>query len=71
MSPTHDQQYLADGITEDLITGLAKFPELLVMARTASLLYKDKPTDTRQVGKDLSVHYVVDGSIQRSTMTCA
>ena len=66
MSSTHDQQYLADGITEELITGLAKIPELLVMARTASFAYKDKPTDIRQVRKDLGVHYIVDGSIQRS-----
>ncbi len=66
ISPTHDQQYLADGITEDLITSLAKIPELLVMARTASFAYKGKPSDTRQVKRDLNVHYVVDGSIQRS-----
>jgi TolB-like protein/Tfp pilus assembly protein PilF len=66
ISPTHDQQYLADGITEDLITNLAKIPELLVMARTASFAYKGKPADTRQVRRDLNVHYVVDGSIQRS-----
>lgn len=66
LSSTRDQQYLADGITEDLITGLAKIPELLVMARTASFAYKDKPTDTRQVRNDLHVHYVVDGSIQRA-----
>ena len=66
MSATHDQQYLADGITEELITGLAKFPELLVMARNSTFTYKDKPTDIRQVGKDLNVRYVVEGSIQRS-----
>ena len=66
MSPTHDQQYLADGITEELITGLAKFPELIVMARNSTLAYKDKPTEVRQVGKDLNVHYVVEGSIQRA-----
>ena len=66
MSPTHDQQYLADGITEELITGLAKFPELIVMARKSTLAYKDKPTEVRQVGKDLNVHYVVEGSIQRA-----
>ena len=66
MSATHDQQYLADGITEELITGLAKFPELIVMSRNATFTYKDKPTDSRQVGKDLNVHYVVEGSIQRS-----
>ena len=66
MSSTRDQQYLADGITEELITGLAKIPELLVMARTASFAYKDKPTDVRQVRKELGVHYIVDGSVQRS-----
>ena len=66
MSPTHDQQYLADGITEELITGLAKFPEFLVMARNSTLAYKDKPTDIRQVAKDLNVRYVVEGSLQRS-----
>jgi adenylate cyclase len=66
MSATHDQQYLADGITEELITGLAKFPELIVMSRNATLTYKDKPVDSRQVGKDLSVRYVVAGSVQRS-----
>jgi adenylate cyclase len=65
MSPTHDQQYLADGITEELITGLAKFPDFVVMARNSTFAYKDKPTDVRQVGKDLNVRYVVEGSIQR------
>ena len=66
MSPTHDQQYLADGITEELTTGLAKFPELIVMSRNSTLTYKDKPTDTRQVGKDLNVRYLIDGSVQRA-----
>ena len=66
MSATHDQQYLADGITEELITGLAKIPELIVMARNSTFAYKDKPTDVRQVGKDLNVRYVVEGSIQRA-----
>jgi TolB-like protein/class 3 adenylate cyclase/Tfp pilus assembly protein PilF len=66
MSPGHDQQYLADGITEELIMRLAKFTDLVVMARASTLTYKDKPTDIRQVGKDLRVDYVVDGSIQRS-----
>ena len=66
MSSTHDQQYLADGITEELITGLAKFPEFLVIASNSTFTYKDKPTDIRQVGKDLKVRYVVEGSIQRA-----
>jgi len=66
MSPTHDQQYLADGIAEELITGFAKFPDLIVMARKSTFAYKDKPTDVRQVGKDLNVRYVVEGSLTRS-----
>ena len=66
MSANHDQQYLADGITEELITGLAKFPEFLVMARNSTFTYKDKPTDVRQVAKNLNVRYVVEGSVQRS-----
>jgi TolB-like protein/class 3 adenylate cyclase len=66
MSATHDQQYLADGITEELTTGLAKFPELIVMSRNSTLTYKDKPTDTRQVGKDLNVRYLIEGSVQRA-----
>ena len=69
MSATHDQQYLADGITEELITGLAKFPEFAIMARNSTFTYKDKPTDVRQVGKKLNVDYVVEGSIQRSDQT--
>jgi TolB-like protein/class 3 adenylate cyclase/Tfp pilus assembly protein PilF len=66
ISPTHDQQYLADGITEELIMGLAKFPDLVVLARNSTFAYKDKPTDVRQVGKDLNVRYVLEGSIQRA-----
>ena len=63
--PANLTQYLADGITEELITGLAKVPEFMVMARNSTLAYKDKPTDIRQVGKDLNVRYVVEGTIQR------
>ena len=66
LSAIHDQQYLADGIAEELITGLAKFPDLIVMARNSTFTYKDKPTDVRQVGKDLNVRYVVEGSMTRS-----
>ena len=66
MSATHDQQYLADGIVEELITGLAQFPDLVVMARNSTFTYKDKPADVRQVGKELNVRYVVEGSIQRA-----
>ena len=66
MSANKEQQYLADGVTDELITGLAKFPDLQVVARNSTFTYKDKPTDVRQIGKDLGVHYVVEGSLQRS-----
>jgi adenylate cyclase len=66
MSSTRDQQYLADGITEELITGLAKFPDFIVMARNSTFAYKGKPTDVRTVGRDLNVRYIVEGSVQRA-----
>jgi TolB-like protein/class 3 adenylate cyclase len=56
---------LADGITEDIITDLARFRDLDVIARNSTALYKGKPVDIRQVGKDLGVGYVLEGSIQR------
>jgi TolB-like protein len=56
---------LADGITEDIITDLARFDDLDVIARNSTLPYKDKPVDVRQIGKDLNVRYVLEGSIQR------
>jgi TolB-like protein/class 3 adenylate cyclase len=56
---------LADGITEDIITDLARFREIEVIARNSVEVYKDKAVDIRQVGRDLSVRYVLEGSIQR------
>ena len=56
---------LADGITEDIITDLARFQDLDVIARNSTEVYKGKPADVRQVGKELSVGYVLEGSIQR------
>ena len=56
---------LADGITEDIITDLARFRELDVIARNSTEAYKGKPVDVRQVGKELNVGYVLEGSIQR------
>jgi TolB-like protein/class 3 adenylate cyclase len=56
---------LADGITEDIITDLARFHDLDVIARNSTYVYKGKPVDVRQVGKDLNVGYVLEGSIQR------
>jgi TolB-like protein/class 3 adenylate cyclase len=56
---------LADGITEDIITDLARFRELAVIARHSVEVYKGKPVDVRQIGKELRVGYVLEGSIQR------
>jgi TolB-like protein/class 3 adenylate cyclase len=60
-----DTQRLADGITEDIITDLARFRGLDVIARNSTAVYKNRPVDVRQVGKDLDVGYVLEGSIQR------
>jgi TolB-like protein/class 3 adenylate cyclase/tetratricopeptide (TPR) repeat protein len=56
---------LADGITEDIITDLARFREIEVIARNSVEVYKDNAVDIRQVGRDLNVRYVLEGSIQR------
>ena len=54
----------ADGITEDIITDLSHSKDLIVIARNSTEVYKDKPVDIRQVGRDLGVKYVLEGSIQ-------
>jgi TolB-like protein/class 3 adenylate cyclase len=56
---------LADGLTEDTITDLARYRDLDVIARNSTEVYKSKPVDVRQVGRDLGVAYVLEGSIQR------
>src|SRR4029079_7684293 len=57
--------YLGDGVAEDLITALSRFPDLVVVARTSSFAYKGKAVDIRQVGKELGVDYVVEGSVRK------
>ena len=60
-----DQAYLADGIVEDIITELSRFSELFVIARNSSFQYKGKAIDVRQVGRELGVGYVLEGSVRR------
>ena len=55
---------LADGMTEDVITDVARYKDLLVIARNSTMAYKGKPVDARQVAKDLNVRYVLAGTIQ-------
>ena len=59
-----EQERLADGMTEDIITDLARFRELFVIARNSTEVYKGKPVDVRQVGRELGVQYVLEGSLQ-------
>ena len=61
------QDYFCDGIVEDLITELSRFSELLVIARNSSFQYKNKSVDVRQVGRELGVRYVLQGSIRRAS----
>jgi adenylate cyclase len=64
MSDSRDYDYLADGITEDIITLLARIPSFFVIARNSSFSYKGQQHDIRQVGRDLGVRYVVEGSLR-------
>jgi adenylate cyclase len=60
-----EQEYLADGIVDDIITELARFSELFVIARNSSFQYKGKAVDLRQVGRELGVRHMLEGSIRR------
>ena len=66
LSDDRDQQYLADGLTEDLTTDLSNISGTFVISRNSAFTYKGKSVDARQVGRDLGVRYVVEGSIRRS-----
>jgi adenylate cyclase len=61
-----EDDYFSHGITEDIITELSRFSELSVIARHSSFHFKKKAADVRQVGRELGVHYVLEGSIRRS-----
>ena len=61
-----EQEYFADGITEDLITELSRFQEIRVIARNSVLTYKTKPVRIQEVGHDLGVRYVLEGSVRKA-----
>jgi adenylate cyclase len=65
MSGDTEQEYFSDGITEEIITALSKTPKLFVIARTSSFKYKGKQADVRTVGRELGVHYVLEGSVRK------
>jgi adenylate cyclase len=66
MSRDPEQEYFADGIAEDVITSLSRFPSLLVIARNSCFTYKGKAVDVKQVGRELGVRYVLEGSLRKA-----
>ena len=65
LSNDPEQQYFADGITSDLTTDLSRIPDMLVISRNTAFTYRSKPVDTKQIGRELGVHYVLEGEVQR------
>jgi TolB-like protein len=65
LSNEPEQQYFADGVTGDLMTDLSRIPDMLVISRNTAFTYKDKPIDTKQIGRELGVRYVLEGEVQR------
>jgi len=66
MSGDPEQEYFADGMVEDIITGLSRVKWLFVIARNSSFVYKGKPVDVRQVGRELGVRYVLEGGVRKA-----
>ena len=66
MSDDPKQDYFSDGLTEDIITGLSKIPRLFVIARNSVFTYKGQPVKIRQVGRELGVQYVLEGSVRKA-----
>jgi adenylate cyclase len=66
MSGDPGQDYFADGMVEDIITALSRFRELFVIARNSSFTYKGRAVDVKQVGRELGVRYVLEGSVRKA-----
>ena len=66
MSNDPEQEYFADGIAEDIITALSRYPSLFVIARNSCFTYKGRAVDVKQVGRELGVRYVLEGSLRKS-----
>ncbi|MDI1262890.1 MAG: adenylate/guanylate cyclase domain-containing protein [bacterium] len=67
MSGDPEQEYFADGMVEDIITALSRFKALFVIARNSSFTYKGRAVDVKQVGRELGVRYVLEGSVRKAT----
>jgi TolB-like protein/class 3 adenylate cyclase len=66
MSGDPEQEYFTDGMVEDIITALSRFKSLFVIARNSSFTYKDKTVEIKQVGRELGVSYVLEGSVRKT-----
>src|SRR6516162_6152162 len=66
LSSDPEQQYFADGITEDVTTDLSRIENSFVISRNTAFTYRTKPVDTKQIGRELGVRYVLEGSVRRS-----
>ena len=66
MSSDPEQEYFSDGISEDIITDLSKIPGLMVIARNSSFVYKGRQISLRDVGRELGVRYVLEGSVRKA-----
>src|SRR5439155_14705006 len=66
MSGDPEQEYFADGIAEDVITALARYPSLFVIARNSCFTYKGRAVDVKQVGRELGVRYVLEGGLRKA-----
>jgi len=66
LSDDREQQYFADGISEDLTTDLSRLENMFVISRNTAFTYRSKPIDTKQIGRELGVRYVLEGSVRGS-----
>ena len=66
MSQDPEQEYFADGMVEDIITGLSRIKSLFVIARNSSFAYKGRTVDVKQIGRELGVRYVLEGSVRKA-----
>jgi adenylate cyclase len=65
LSDDREQQYFADGITEDVTTDLSRIENMFVISRNTAFTYRNKPIHTKQIGRELGVRYVLEGSVRR------
>ncbi|OKO70440.1 hypothetical protein AC629_40390 [Bradyrhizobium sp. NAS80.1] len=66
MSGDTEQEYFADGLSEDIITELSRISSMSVIARNSAFVYKSRPVDVKQAGRELGVRYILEGSVRRS-----